>query len=241
LLPLHGRSAYLGGGGDIVEVVALRGKTVGEVVGVALLFEPAADDHTAGGDPTVEAVSGALQAGLVDGDLLVETGDHGRHVGFPALLGVDLPLRPNCGFLTGGVTVPPAGADLGRMLGLLAGVAGLGQIPDRLTGFAVLPQTAAGVEVGPGLAGLGQGGFRSAQGGGPIRQADTDHGFAGQGRFGVQEGGDASLLVGGQRLELLPGVLGHSSFALTMDTYTHVMAPLMRDAAEAMDRALRQI
>jgi integrase len=33
-------------------------------------------------------------------------------------------------------------------------------------------------------------------------------------------------------------VLGHSSFALTMDTYTHVMAPLMRDAAEAMDRAL---
>jgi integrase len=35
-------------------------------------------------------------------------------------------------------------------------------------------------------------------------------------------------------------VLGHSSFALTMDTYTHVMAPLMRDAAAAMDRSLRQ-
>ena len=34
-------------------------------------------------------------------------------------------------------------------------------------------------------------------------------------------------------------VLGHSSFALTMDTYTHVMPVLMRDAAEAMDRALR--
>lgn len=33
-------------------------------------------------------------------------------------------------------------------------------------------------------------------------------------------------------------VLGHSSFALTMDTYTHVMEPLMREAAEAMDRAL---
>lgn len=33
-------------------------------------------------------------------------------------------------------------------------------------------------------------------------------------------------------------VLGHSSFALTMDTYTHVMPVLMRDAAGAMDRAL---
>jgi integrase len=33
-------------------------------------------------------------------------------------------------------------------------------------------------------------------------------------------------------------VLGHSSFALTMDTYTHVLPTLMRDAAEAMDRAL---
>ncbi|MGH9056876.1 MAG: hypothetical protein ACRDYY_13605 [Acidimicrobiales bacterium] len=35
-------------------------------------------------------------------------------------------------------------------------------------------------------------------------------------------------------------ILGHSSFALTMDTYTHVMAPLMRDAADAMDRALQR-
>ena len=35
-------------------------------------------------------------------------------------------------------------------------------------------------------------------------------------------------------------VLGHSSFALTMDTYTHVMPVLMRDAAEAMDRALEK-
>ena len=34
-------------------------------------------------------------------------------------------------------------------------------------------------------------------------------------------------------------VLGHSSFALTVDTDTHVMEPLMRDAAEAMDRALQ--
>jgi hypothetical protein len=33
-------------------------------------------------------------------------------------------------------------------------------------------------------------------------------------------------------------VLGHSSFVLTMDTYTHVMAPMLHEAAEAMDRAL---
>ncbi|HMC40341.1 MAG TPA: tyrosine-type recombinase/integrase [Acidimicrobiales bacterium] len=40
-----------------------------------------------------------------------------------------------------------------------------------------------------------------------------------------------------------PGVvmetLGHSSYALTMETYTHVMPEVMRDAANAMDRALR--
>lgn len=29
--------------------------------------------------------------------------------------------------------------------------------------------------------------------------------------------------------------LGHSSFARRMDTYTHVMLALMRDAADAMD------
>ncbi len=32
--------------------------------------------------------------------------------------------------------------------------------------------------------------------------------------------------------------LGHSSYSLTMDTYAHVMPVLMRDAADAMDRAL---
>ena len=94
LLPLRGRSAYLGGGGEAVEVVALGGKAVGEVVGVALLFEPVADDHLAGGDPAVETVSGAIQGGLAAGDLLIETADHGRHVCFPPLLGVDPALRP---------------------------------------------------------------------------------------------------------------------------------------------------
>jgi integrase len=32
--------------------------------------------------------------------------------------------------------------------------------------------------------------------------------------------------------------LGHASYQLTMDTYTHVMPALMRDATAAMDRAL---
>jgi integrase len=47
------------------------------------------------------------------------------------------------------------------------------------------------------------------------------------------------LLAQGVSPRVVMEVLGHSSFALTMDTYTHVMEPLMSDAAEAMDRALR--
>ncbi len=68
-------------------------------------------------------------------------------------------------------------------------LAGLGEIPDRLTRLAGLPHTAAGVEVGPGLSGLLQGRFGLAQGGGPIRQADAHDGGSGEGRLGVQEGG----------------------------------------------------
>lgn len=47
------------------------------------------------------------------------------------------------------------------------------------------------------------------------------------------------LLAQGVSPRVVMEVLGHSSFALTMDTYTHVMEPLRRDAAEAMDRALQ--
>jgi integrase len=32
--------------------------------------------------------------------------------------------------------------------------------------------------------------------------------------------------------------LGHSRIAVTLDTYTHVLPALQRDAADAMDRAL---
>ena len=46
------------------------------------------------------------------------------------------------------------------------------------------------------------------------------------------------LLAQGVAPRVVMEVLGHSSFALTMDTYTHVLPTLMRDAAEAMDRAL---
>ena len=46
------------------------------------------------------------------------------------------------------------------------------------------------------------------------------------------------LLAQGVAPRVVMEVLGHSSFALTMDTYTHVLPALMRDAADAMDRAL---
>ena len=72
LLPLHRSLAYLGGGGKAVEVVALGGNAAGEVAGVPLLFEPMADDNSAGREPTPETVSGAIEAGLVVGDHLVE-------------------------------------------------------------------------------------------------------------------------------------------------------------------------
>ena len=154
MLPLRRRSAYLGGGGETVEVVALGSKPVAEVAGVALLFQPIADDQAAGAEPTFETVGGAVQAGLVTDDLLVQTADQRRNVRFPPLLGVDLPLRLECGFLPGVVPVPPAGADLGRLLGLSAGVAGPAEIPDRLTRLSALPHTAAGVEFDPGFLGL---------------------------------------------------------------------------------------
>ena len=34
-------------------------------------------------------------------------------------------------------------------------------------------------------------------------------------------------------------VLGHSQLSITMDLYSHVMPSALRDAADAMDRALR--
>jgi hypothetical protein len=45
------------------------------------------------------------------------------------------------------------------------------------------------------------------------------------------------LLAQGVAPRVATEVLGHSSLALTMDTYTHVLPTIMRDA-DAMDRAL---
>lgn len=47
------------------------------------------------------------------------------------------------------------------------------------------------------------------------------------------------LLAQGVAPRVVMETLGHSSDALTMETYTHVMPEVMRDAANAMDRALR--
>lgn len=46
------------------------------------------------------------------------------------------------------------------------------------------------------------------------------------------------LLAQGVAPRVVMETLGHSSFALTMETYTHVLPEVMRDAAKAMDRAL---
>ena len=47
------------------------------------------------------------------------------------------------------------------------------------------------------------------------------------------------LLAQGIAPRIVMETLGHSSYALTMETYTHVMPEVMRDAADAMDRALQ--
>jgi integrase len=46
------------------------------------------------------------------------------------------------------------------------------------------------------------------------------------------------LLAQGIPARVVMETLGHSSIALTMNTYTHVLPSLLRDAADAMDRAL---
>jgi integrase len=46
------------------------------------------------------------------------------------------------------------------------------------------------------------------------------------------------LLVQGVPARVIMEILGHSSIALTMNTYSHVMPSLKRDAADAMDRVL---
>ena len=48
----------------------------------------------------------------------------------------------------------------------------------------------------------------------------------------------ALLLVQGVPARVVMETLGHSNISITMDTYTHVLPELQRQAADAMDRAL---
>jgi integrase len=46
------------------------------------------------------------------------------------------------------------------------------------------------------------------------------------------------LLAQGVSPRVVMDVLGHSQLSITMDLYSHVMLSALRDAADAMDRAL---
>ncbi len=48
------------------------------------------------------------------------------------------------------------------------------------------------------------------------------------------------LLAEGVSPRVVMETLGHSRISVTMDTYTHVMPALMRDAANANDRSLER-
>ena len=48
------------------------------------------------------------------------------------------------------------------------------------------------------------------------------------------------LLAQGVPARVVMDVLGHSQLAITMDLYSHVMPTALREAAEAIDRALGQ-
>jgi hypothetical protein len=98
LLSMHGSLAHLGGGRQAVKVVAFGAEALGELAGLALLFEPVVNDLSPDGLPMLETVGGPVEAGLVEGDLLVEPSDGGSDLAFPPLLGIGLPLYPHPGF-----------------------------------------------------------------------------------------------------------------------------------------------
>ncbi len=49
------------------------------------------------------------------------------------------------------------------------------------------------------------------------------------------------LLAQGVPARVVMETLGHSQISLTLNTYSHVIPSLMRDAADAMDRLLREM
>ena len=49
------------------------------------------------------------------------------------------------------------------------------------------------------------------------------------------------MLATGMPLEVISKTLGHAGYAVTADVYARVVPDLQRDAADAMDRALRNV
>lgn len=86
--------------------------------------------------------------------------------------------------------------------------------------------------------------------GGPVSRTVVSHRFARLQReagvphhrlYDCRHTAASLLLAQNVHPRVVMEVLGHSSFALTMDTYTHVMPVLVRDAADAMDKVLRGV
>ena len=73
----------------------------------------------------------------------------------------------------------------------------------------------------------------------PVRMLQERAGVPRHGLYDCLHTAASVLLTQGVSARVVMETLGHSSFALTMDTYTHVLPTLMRDAADATDRALR--
>ncbi len=162
-----------------VEAIAVGFEAARELAGVALAVEGVVDNGVGGRGAQLEPVGGVLQGGLVAGDLLVQTGLLGRHVGVPTLEGVGLPGRPRRGLFACGVAVPPTPGAFGFSPGPLG--PGMGEVLYRLAGFGRGPHAAAGVEVGAGLAGGIQGVLGLAKGGGPVGEARPGCDVGGEG------------------------------------------------------------
>ncbi len=48
------------------------------------------------------------------------------------------------------------------------------------------------------------------------------------------------LLANGTHPRIVMEILGHSTIAMTMNVYSHALPSVMKDAANTMDRALKQ-
>jgi hypothetical protein len=71
----------------------------------------------------------------------------------------------------------------------------LNEIPDGSTGLSVLIDASSGVELGPGLMCLVQGGLGLRDGRGEIGRLDSGDGLCGDLGLGVDNGGEVELLL----------------------------------------------